>query len=311
MINWGIVGLGNMSYKFINAIKELDNTKLISIASLTKNKSNKLIKDIGIDEAFFFDNYDDLINSPNIDAIYIATLNNSHFEIIKKCIKAKKKILCEKPATLNYREAKNIFELVEKNKATFLEAFVYRSHKQSQFISDIIKNGEIGNVYKVESSFGYSVRKKDPCSRLFNKNLGGGAILDVGCYATSFSLMIAKIISKKNLLNFKVENILGSIGKTGVDESAKADLIFNDSLSMSVQTSLIENLKNNCVIYGSKGKLIIPSPWLPSHKSIIEVYVGDSYYKKLITSKFSAYAEQINFFNNFFLIIRKLCQTQR
>ena len=93
MINWGIIGLGHMSYKFINAIKELKNTKLIGIASLSKNKSDELIKELEINESFFFNNYDDLIESKNIDAIYIATLNNSHFDLIKKCAQKKKNLM--------------------------------------------------------------------------------------------------------------------------------------------------------------------------------------------------------------------------
>ena len=199
--------------------------------------------------------------------------------------------------TLNHNEAEKIFEYIKKNKATFLEAFVYRSHAQSQFIAETIKSGEIGEVYKVESSFGYKVRKTDPNSRLFNKNLGGGAILDVGCYTTSFCLMIAKIISEKHLSNYQVKNILGYIGKTGVDESAQADLIFSNSLKMSIKTSIRENLKNNCIIYGSKGKIIIPWPWTPTQKSIVEIYSDNNYYKQFINSKYTAYAEQINFFN--------------
>ena len=96
--------------------------------------------------------------------------------------------------TVNYNEAKEVFNLIKDNNTSFLEAFVFRYHKQSQNLSDIIKKGEIGDIYKVESSFGYKVKKTNPNSRIFNKNLGGGSILDVGCYTTSFCLMIAKII---------------------------------------------------------------------------------------------------------------------
>tara|TARA_B100000780_G_scaffold275103_1_gene241147 strand:+ start:1389 stop:2390 length:1002 start_codon:yes stop_codon:yes gene_type:complete len=297
MINWGIIGLGNMSYKFIDAIKEVDGAKLISVASLTKKKSFDLISKLGIDESFYFNSYDQLIDCSKIDAIYIATLNNSHFNLIKKCIIAKKKILCEKPMTLNLDEADKVFKFIKENQGSFLEAFVYRHHKQSQCIIDIIKSGEIGTVTKVDASFGYKIRKTNPDSRLFNSAKGGGAILDVGCYTTSFCLMIAKALSEDNLLNFKLENVFGSICKTGVDELAQADLIFNKNLRMSIKTSLRENLQNNCVIHGTKGKIIIPNPWVPHQKSIVEIYSGKTYYKQFISSKYTAYAEQINFFN--------------
>ena len=297
MINWGIIGLGNMSYKFINAIKEIENTKVTAVASLSKKKSNDLIDTIGIDESQYYTNYEDLIKSPNVDAIYIATLNNTHYDLIKECSLNNKKILCEKPMTVNYNEAKEVFNLIKDNNTSFLEAFVFRHHKQSQNLSDIIKKGEIGDIYKVESSFGYKVKKTNPNSRIFNKNLGGGSILDVGCYTTSFCLMIAKIIFEQKVPNIKIENIKGAIGVTGVDESAEANLIFDANLKMYIKTSLREELKNNCIIYGSRGKIIIPSPWVPDKKSILEIYSENSYYKQFLNSKLSAYAQQIDFFN--------------
>ena len=297
MIKWGIIGLGNMSYKFINAIKEIENTKVTAVASLSKKKSNDLIDTIGIDESQYYTNYEDLIKSPNVDAIYIATLNNTHYDLIKECSLNNKKILCEKPMTVNYNEAKEVFNLIKDNNTSFLEAFVFRYHKQSQNLSDIIKKGEIGDIYKVESSFGYKVKKTNPNSRIFNKNLGGGSILDVGCYTTSFCLMIAKIIFEQKVPNIKIENIKGAIGVTGVDESAEANLIFDTNLKMYIKTSLREELKNNCIIYGSRGKIIIPSPWVPDKKSILEIYSENSYYKQFLNSKLSAYAQQIDFFN--------------
>lgn len=297
MIKWGIIGLGNMSYKFINAIKEIENTKVTAVASLSKKKSNDLIDTIGIDESQYYTNYEDLIKSPNVDAIYIATLNNTHYDLIKECSLNNKKILCEKPMTVNYNEAKEVFNLIKDNNTSFLEAFVFRHHKQSQNLSDIIKKGEIGDIYKVESSFGYKVKKTNPNSRIFNKNLGGGSILDVGCYTTSFCLMIAKIIFEQKVPNIKIENIKGAIGVTGVDESAEANLIFDANLKMYIKTSLREELKNNCIIYGSRGKIIIPSPWVPDKKSILEIYSENSYYKQFLNSKLSAYAQQIDFFN--------------
>ena len=297
MIKWGIIGLGNMSYKFINAIKEIENTKVTAVASLSKKKSNDLIDTIGIDESQYYTNYEDLIKSPNVDAIYIATLNNTHYDLIKECSLNNKKILCEKPMTVNYNEAKEVFNLIKDNNTSFLEAFVFRHHKQSQNLSDIIKKGEIGDIYKVESSFGYKVKKTNPNSRIFNKNLGGGSILDVGCYTTSFCLMIAKIIFEQKVPNIKIENIKGAIGVTGVDESAEANLIFDTNLKMHIKTSLREELKNNCIIYGSRGKIIIPSPWVPDKKSILEIYSENSYYKQFLNSKLSAYAQQIDFFN--------------
>ena len=301
MINWGIVGLGFIANKFIDAIKEVPENKVFGVASLTKKKSDEIIKRYEIDKKFYFNNYDDLINLPQIDAIYIATLNNTHIDLIQKCVIAKKKILCEKPMCLNLEEAKRIYQFLQNRNIFFLEGFAYRSHKQTAVICDSINSGEIGRILQVESSFGFKSGKINPNSRLFNKNFGGGAILDVGCYTTSFSLLMARVTLGENFRNYKIENIQGSLAETGVDIHAEADLIFNDELKIKVKTSLKENLNNQCVLYGSKGKIIIPSPWLPNLKTYIEICHNNNYYKKFINSKFSIYAQQIIKFNDIIL----------
>ena len=301
MINWGIVGLGFIANKFIDAIKEVPENKVFGVASLTKKKSDEIIKRYEIDKKFYFNNYDDLINLPQIDAIYIATLNNTHIDLIEKCVIAKKKILCEKPMCLNLEEAKRIYQFLQNRNIFFLEGFAYRSHKQTAVICDSINSGEIGRILQVESSFGFKSGKINPNSRLFNKNFGGGAILDVGCYTTSFSLLMARVTLGENFRNYKIENIQGSLAETGVDIHAEADIIFNDELKIKVKTSLKENLNNQCVLYGSKGKIIIPSPWLPNLKTYIEICHNNNYYKKFINSKFSIYAQQIIKFNDIIL----------
>ena len=307
MINWGIVGLGFIANKFIDAIKEVPENKVFGVASLTKKKSDEIIKRYEIDKKFYFNNYDDLINSPQIDAIYIATLNNTHIDLIQKCVIAKKKILCEKPMCLNLEEAKRIYQFLQNRNIFFLEGFAYRSHKQTAVICDSINSGEIGRILQVESSFGFKSGKINPNSRLFNKNFGGGAILDVGCYTTSFSLLMARVTLGENFRNYKIENIQGSLAETGVDIHAEADIIFNDELKIKVKTSLKENLNNQCVLYGSKGKIIIPSPWLPNLKTYIEICHNNNYYKKFINSKFSIYAQQIIKFND--IILNKNLET--
>ena len=293
-IQWGILGTGSIAKAFADALQETDG-ELIAVAS---NKASRAKEFSATYNCLPLEGYENLISLSELDAIYVATPHTSHFELTAECLRLKKAVLCEKPMTINYEQAASILKVIEENKISFLEGFVYRHHKQSQFLHNLIKAGEIGDIHKVESSFGYKVKKTDPNSRLFNKHLGGGAILDVGCYTTSFCLMVAKSISEQNLSNFKLQNIKGSKGLTDVDESAEADLIFNGNLKMSIKTSIRENLKNNCVIYGSKGKILIANPWVPNQKSIIEIYNGNNYYKQFIKSEYTAYAQQIDFFNN-------------
>ena len=297
MIKWGIIGLGNISNKFVNAIKEVDNSKIVAVSSLTKKKNSELIKNLNIEENLFFSNYDELLNCKDIDAVYIATLNNTHLDLAIKSIKAKKNILCEKPITLNFKEAEKIKKELVNSDITFSEAFAYRSHPQTKELCKIIDEKEIGDIHSLESSFGYNTKRINPNSRIFNKKLGGGAILDVGCYPTSLSLLIARTIKKDIDLNqFKLNNIKGNICETGVDDIAHADLTFDNKIVMKLNTSIRKHMINNCIIKGTKGKIVISSPWNPEKRSFFEVYTDQRYYKKFVNSDYSVYASQIDMF---------------
>ena len=256
-----------------------------------------MIKNLNIEENFFFSNYDELLNCKDIDAVYIATLNNTHLDLAIKSIKAKKNILCEKPITLNFNEAEKIKKELVNSDITFSEAFAYRSHPQTKELCKIIDEKEIGDIHSLESSFGYNTKRINPNSRIFNKKLGGGAILDVGCYPTSLSLLIARIIKKDIDLNqFKLSNIKGNICETGVDDIAHADLTFDNKIVMKLNTSIRKHMINNCIIKGTKGKIVISSPWNPEKRSFFEIYTDQRYYKKFVNSDYSVYASQIDMF---------------
>jgi len=120
MVKWGIVGLGNMAHKFAQSINEVDNAQLSGIASLNKNRLSAFKNNFGINEEDAFLDYLELIKSNKIDAIYISTLKNSHLDLIIKCAENKKDILCEKPITLNYEDAKKAQKIIKENKVIFL-----------------------------------------------------------------------------------------------------------------------------------------------------------------------------------------------
>ena len=288
MINWGIIGLGNMANKFAEAIKEIKNAKLVSIASKSTLKLNRFGDTFKIDSDNRHNNYNKLINSNNIDAIYIATLNNTHKELIVECAKRKKKILCEKPMAINYIEATECYKYIKKFNTQFNEAIAYRSHPQTYEILKLIKSGEIGDINLIESSFGFKARRIKTGSRLFNKKLGGGAILDLGCYPISFFNLFC---NNKNELKFIDSK--GSFALTNVDDFAEINFFIGENIEANAKVSLKENYNNSCIIYGNQGYIKIPSPWLPEKKSYIEIFKKNSSYKKFISTNKSVYAHQI------------------
>ena len=181
MINWGVLGLGQMGMRFVNSIEDTSNAKLLNIAS----KSGKTFKN--------YENisYDNLVKNRDIDAIYISTLNNTHVDLIRECIQENKKILCEKPVSLSLKSLIEIDKLIKMKKIQFYEAIAYYSHPQTKELINLINNDEIGEIQSVESNFGFKAKYK-PNSRLFDKSLGGGSIFDLGCYPLSFFMLFTK-----------------------------------------------------------------------------------------------------------------------
>ena len=297
MVRWGILGLGRAASSFAHAIKEVENAKLISVASLSKNKNFIFSKKFDIAKNSQFSSYEDLINSNEIDAIYISTLNNKHADLIKKISRAKKAILCEKPMTLTENESKEVFNQLNKSKVFFLENIAYRSHPQTKEIVNQIKNKKIGDVIRVESSYGFKVNpllKFKPEHRLFNKKLGGGAINDIGCYPISLAVLIARLFEKKNKeISYDITDKYIENNFRGTDDESRLKINFHNLFEAEIEISIKKNLKKPTVIYGSKGKIIISKPWLPDKNTTIELVTNESNYTKEITSKYSIYANTI------------------
>jgi predicted dehydrogenase len=285
MINWGILGMGRMGMSFANAIKETSNSKLIATAS----NSGKVFGD--------FENrsYESLINDKNIDAIYIATINNSHVDLIKKIIETQKKILCEKPIATSLQSFLEVEKLMLDKKIKFYEGIAYYSHPQTIEVLNLIDNDEIGNIEKIESTFGFKARYR-PSSRLYNKELGGGSILDLGCYPISFFMLFAKLQEKIFISNKKL-----NYAKSGVDDEATATLNYDNKFEGKIHVSIKSNLENSCTIYGSKGFIKVKEPWSPSNNDVIEISSKKHFYIKQIKSNLSVYANQIEKVSESFL----------
>ena len=296
MIKWGIIGLGNMGNRFAEAIKEIKDVKINAIASLNKFKLHTFGKKFSISSENCFGNYDQLIESNLIDAIYISTLNNTHLDLIKKCAKFKKHILCEKPATINENELKEIKKIISDSGVCFLEAIAFRSHPIVDELVKVLNENKFENIVSVEANFGFNTKRINPRSRLYNKELGGGAILDVGCYPIAIINLINNLIDKNNEIT--ISKAEGEICETGVDIYSSADLIIAKGIKCKIKAAIKKQLTNHVTIKTKQGKIIIKEPWLPSKKTYIEVDTNNHYYKRFIRCNYSVYANQINFFHN-------------
>ena len=283
-INWGIIGLGKIANSHLKSFEKSENCKLKGVASKNLQNLEYLKKKIKIDNLFCFNNYEDLIKNSEIDIIYIALPNSYHYEWIDKCIDHGKNILVEKPITENYFQLEKIInKLTQKNSNILIyEGFMYKHYPQIKKVLNLVKNNEIGEITKIISSFGVNLltkknfwffkkkKKIDKDGRLFNKKLGGGSILDLGCYTVSFVTMLLEIFKFNNFGDYKVFDKKVEVGETGVDIDSKIDMKVGGKIIVKLSSSFKENIGSATEIYGSKGSIIIPNTWTSSSNIIIK-----------------------------------------
>lgn len=287
MINWGVIGFGRMGKTFANCFNK-DNVdyELRGFASRSINKNISLKR---------YESYNDLINSSEIDAIYISTLNNTHKDLVIKSLEKNKKVLCEKPLGLNFEEVKEIHDLIKDKKNIFFEAIAYRSHPQTKKLLEILKDQKLGKIKKIEANFGFKNKRIKKDSRLFNKALGGGSILDLGCYPISFFTLFA---NKSEDIEILTSNY--NLCETDVDINAEIHLKLNNEIDAKGKVSLSENLNNNCKIYCENATITVPYPWLPSEKSFLEIETKNGYFKEFINTNKNVYKHQLHEVNSLF-----------
>ncbi len=271
MLNWGIIGLGRIANDFASGFKDVKNANLFGIASKTGKKLLDFKEKFNINEKYCFSNYEDLIACDKIDIIYIALPHNFHFEWIMKCLANNKKVLTEKPATSSLDDMKKINEMLNGKKIFFAEGFMYRYHPQTTKVISLIKNNEIGDLISMESNFGINLIEKknifgfkrikfNKQSRLFNKSLAGGCILDLGCYPSSMSILIAKLKDPNNL-GFELKNSKIEQSSTQVDIDSYTDINFSNGFKSSISCSFKKNIGKSTKILGTKGSISIYDSW--------------------------------------------------
>ena len=308
-INWGIIGLGNIANQFANAFSIVDNANIKGIASLDKDKLQSFKERFNVDDKLCFDNYKDLISSSIIDIIYIALPNSLHAKYIRECIDKKKKVLVEKPAFIDLKDLTTIKDTLQKEKIFFTEGFMYRYLPYFEKLKEIVENNFLGKivnihstfnikVYKQKNFFGIKIKKPDYSNRLFNKELGGGAILDVGCYPLSLSTFINSLTYNVKLKDITLENVCSKHCESGVDIFSNLTLNFGNKFYSQITCSFKDNPNQKTMIDFEKGSLTINKPWLPDKEMFILQKKGDEILKINFRNNENIYSYQIQNISN-------------
>ena len=240
-INWGFIGAGVVASKALApAVRSASNANLYAVASRDISKATNLSPER------VYDNYDELINDPKVDAIYISLPNNFHAPIASRALASGKAVLCEKPLTMNYQESLELVEAAALSKSLLVEAIWYRWHPRLIKACQQIAAGVIGEIKEINAAFTYVNTNKG--NYRFDPALGGGALLDLGPYPLHLIPSLFGSEARVELLTVNQE-----IGPSGVDLVTKVEALIKGSIKFNFNVSFVGHLSQEISISGSSG----------------------------------------------------------
>ena len=226
-IKWAVLGTGVIANEMAQALIK-NGKNIYSVANRTHQKAVDFAQKYNIGKVY--DNMNDVFTDPEVDVVYITTPHNTHLEFMKKAIENGKHILVEKSITLNSDELNEAISLAKEKGVIIGEAMTIFHMPIYKKLNEILESGALGKVNLITMNFG-SFKEYDMTNRFFNRNLAGGAMLDIGVYALSFIRWFMD--SKPNNLVSQVKS-----APTGVDEQAGLLLINEEGQMASVMLSL-------------------------------------------------------------------------
>ncbi len=257
-IRWGIAGAGGIANKFAKAIKNVEGAELVAVASRTEGKGKAFAEKYGIENVFT--SYEDMAFSDKVDAVYVATAHPFHKSCSEIFLNAKKHVLCEKPLCVNSDEAKELSDCAKKNGMFLMEAMWTKFLPATKKAVELANTGAIGEVMEVTADFCYRTEKADE-PNLFNVNMAGGSLLDVGVYGLHF----ASLFFGENPSDIK------SVAKIedGVDTVMEVLLKYENGAVAKISSATRLSKPADGFVYGSKGRI-----YMPCFYGANELYIG-------------------------------------
>lgn len=248
-MKWGILATGTIASKFAETVNQMEDTQtLVACASRSMEKAEAFRAKYSIAKAY--DSYEAMVQDPEVDAVYIATPNNLHYENCLLCLNAGKHVLCEKPFTVNPDEGKTLFDLAAEKGLFIMEAFWIRFLPALQKMKELIDSGAIGDVVWARSDYGF-VAKGARKDRKFDSSLAGGALLDIGIYNLGFMRMV---MGDQQPESFDSHH---HINEYGTDDFSTVLLRYPGGKSAVVTTSIGVDMTRFAAIYGTAGSILL------------------------------------------------------
>lgn len=245
MINFGILGAGDIAHAMASTITQMKGINMYAIASRNINKAKAYQEQYGMEKAY--GSYEELALDTNVDVIYIATPHSLHYEQARMCLNYGKNVLCEKAFTVNEHQAKELIHL-SKEKGLFLgEAMWTRFMPLTKKLVQLLDEKIIGEVTYMTANLNFPMMQKE---RLINPQLAGGALLDVGIYP----LTMASIIMGDDVEDIRATAVLTD---EGVDKIGQYTILYKNGTIADLNAGMCSFGDGNAVIYGTTGHMVV------------------------------------------------------
>lgn len=255
-LRWGVLGAANIARtRVIPAIQGSSNGRVVALASRNIEKGRAVASPLQIDRVY--GSYEQLLADPEVDAVYNPLPNSLHAEWTLRAAEAGKPILCEKPLATNAAEAARMVETCARLGVPLMEAFMYRFHPQNVRVRALLAEGAIGAVGQVRAGFGFRMDPLNADNVRLRKDLAGGALMDVGCYAVNASRMV-----------FNEEPVRATAWRDvdrrfGVDVALAGMLEYGDRRFATIDCSFRSGYSGWYMIVASGGTIEVPRAYTP------------------------------------------------
>ncbi len=250
-VKWGVLGYARIARtSVIPAINRTDNSEFYALASRDQAKLNECRSEFNCPK--LYDNYEKLLDDPEVQAVYIPLPNSMHKEWAIKAMDKGKHVLCEKPLALTESEAKEMLEAAARNRVLLMEAFMYRYTDRTKKVQEILAGGEIGQIKYINSTFRFFLNRANTIK--IQPELGGGSLYDVGCYPVNFVGMVTDSLPESYSAEFALEN--------GVDMIFSAALRYSSGIVATINSGFNSFWEMRSEVIGTKGRLEIPDTFM-------------------------------------------------
>ena len=248
VFQWGVIGTGTIACKFADAIGCLDDARIVAVSNRTLEKAQAFAERFGV-ETVYTDNAD-LLADERVEAVYVATLNSTHFEVVKQALEAGKNVFCEKPIVMSGEQVDELVSIAREKNVLLAENLWTRYLPVYDRIRELLAEGALGEVRVIHADYFFRITY-DPTSRFYSREKGGGTLLDTGIYAFSFIGMF---------LGYQPDRIqaMARIGETGVDEVLHVSLGYPSGAMADTTHSLSTPAPFRAMVIGTRGRLEIP-----------------------------------------------------